>query len=257
MNLLDLPSDIIYYIIMNFLVIPDREDVITNTLYNLFLTNSYFRILVNDSIEKVKHFYTPIYVETKCGKNKIIKTYELPNGNIHGNYKYFVGDNLRREGVCKNGKEVGYWKTYHKNTTILQSEGYYIDGKAVGLYRLYYLTGELKIEKYFDNNEIVQNLETIYWKDGKIKRKNNYKDNLKSGKNKNYFGNGILQSTCMYKNNKLDGPYIEYYSSGVIYIKGCYNDGKKVGIWNTYSCSKKLILTEFWNNGHIISRTNC
>ena len=239
MNLLDLPSDIIYYIIMNFLIIPDKKGIITNTLYNLFLSNGYFQSLLTNDMGKIKYFYTPIYSEYNIDI-RTIKTYKLPNGNIHGEYKCFEQDKLLTSGQSKNNKEVGYWQTYHITTGTLRSEGYYINGNAIGIYRYYYSSGKLMSEKYFDINGLLQNLLIIYHENGKIREKIHFKDNKRSGKYKKYSEYDVLEISCIYSNGLLNGLSTEYYSSGTLFTKGCYNNGKRVGIWNRYFKIKLL-----------------
>lgn len=250
-SIIDLPDEIIYYLMMNYLIIPDKTGIYTNTLYNIFLTCSYFRsILSNGDMKKIKYHYTPNFVHRQRSIGKWFYEYQLPNGNIHGTYHHWKDGKLRRQGQCKNDKEVGYWETFGVKSGNIQFRKYYNYGIVIGLYLKYYNNGDVLMDCYYDRNEVRQlTFEQCYIDGAKLRALpyNNYY-NL----NHDYHSNGLVMNQYRHDiTGQKIGLWISYDKSGNIRVKGCYLNDKKEGIWLIYN-SDIVTKIECYENDQLV-----
>lgn len=83
----------------------------------------------------------------------------------------------------------------------------------------------------------------IYYSNGEVLERQNYKKGILNGELINYYNNGKLKMKSQIKNGSPNGKSIVYYENGSIEGKGEYKDGRKVGEWILYN-----------KNGDIIAR---
>ncbi|MBN1233087.1 MAG: hypothetical protein JXA60_07035 [Candidatus Coatesbacteria bacterium] len=87
---------------------------------------------------------------------------------------------------------------------------------------------------------------------------------VRQGNCRIFYGNGDLKSKGDYKSNKKDGHWISYFKNFNLKSEGDYKEGKKTGLWKTYHLSgglaseghydsgKKVGLHKYWaTNGQI------
>ncbi|HMB99639.1 MAG TPA: hypothetical protein VKN14_01240 [Flavobacteriaceae bacterium] len=189
------------------------------------------------------------------------------NGNRHGIWrKNFENTKvLRYEGEFFHGKEVGTFKFYqnlggkatltatrkYQNDSDLADVAFYSsigkvisEGKMKG--KLY--VGEWKY--YQKNSSQLLNLEhynnfgkldgerLVYYENGQIAQKENYKNGELNGVSYWYAEDGILIKEMLYENGELHGLSKYYSPAGDLIIEGEYKRAKKHGIWKYYENGK-------------------
>ena len=75
----------------------------------------------------------------------------------------------------------------------------------------------------------------MYWHDGQLEEKGDYKNGEKDGPWVESFLFGFGQKEGDYKNGLEEGPWIWHYETGELWQKGDYKDGKREGPWVTYN----------------------
>lgn len=101
---------------------------------------------------------------------------------------------------------------------------------SLTLYGYYYKNGKLSSLGYGQDNCFRQGTWWFFYKDGNLKAKENYLNNL------------------------LQGEYSYYYENGSILYKGSFKDNKEDGATEYYSNDGKLKKTIFYSNGEIIKK---
>lgn len=77
--------------------------------------------------------------------------------------------------------------------------------------------------------------ELVYkYKNGNIKSKQNYIDNVENGVSKRYFENGKLKSTATFKSGNMDGTSKNYHTNGKVQFEKTYDNGTPVGTHKRY-----------------------
>ena len=201
--------------------------------------------------------------EEKIDDNKLIKDGEYiayyPNGSIY------------EIGYLKDGYRFGQWFNFDKNG--LKMKDLFYDTTSVAIESVetyivnYFPTGEKKNEylarSYLDCNENIDcdvydgnqhKVEskngdfTSFYKNGIIKSKGKYLDNVKEGKWYEYYQNGKILSSIDYING--NGLYTSYYNSGdsLILSLGYYIDEKRNGLWNEYDINHELIRKYYYKD---------
>jgi len=88
-----------------------------------------------------------------------------------------------------------------------------------------------------------------YYKTGKIKEEENYKQNELSGPYYEYYRNGQISVRANFLNGLRNGDYIEYYYDGTIWETGRFNKGDYDGEYNTYFANGNIKSKEIYKNG--------
>ena len=112
----------------------------------------------------------------------------------------------------------------------------------------YFLSGQVyrtMTVKYGKANGIF----AVYYQNGKIRWKGNYRNNRLDGHWWEYYEDGTLKSEGFYQNDQLEGRLIEYHKGGEKYSEGYYQEGKPEGIYKYYYKSGKLWEEFFYKNG--------
>jgi antitoxin component YwqK of YwqJK toxin-antitoxin module len=84
-----------------------------------------------------------------------------------------------------------------------------------------------------------------WYRDGKIERVEEYKNNLKNGKSIKYHENGNIMYELQYKDGKLDGLCKKYNKNGIIEIAVTYKDLKRNGTTYIYNNGKDPSILEY------------
>jgi len=159
-------------------------------------------------------------------------------------------ENINRQ---RDGLKHGLWKDFYENG-LLKWEGNYSYGKRDGYFKEYDLAGNLtKIEKY-RNDELIYDapelatyeVKTDYYKNGKVRIIQSYKNNIPEGIRKEYTPEGIINKAYIYKSGIIvgeglvdeqgqrQGTWIEYYESGEKAGEGSYVNNQRQGEWKFY-----------------------
>lgn len=148
------------------------------------------------------------------------QVFRYPNGAISS------------EGVLKNGKPEGFWKSYYV-TGIKKSEGKYSNFQLDSVWVFFDQAGDT--------------LEKINYLFGK---RNGY--SFKYGKDP---AEGLfVQSRELYAGDRKEGLAYFYYPDGKIQQTLAYNEGKKEGLSKEFDRDGKVITIFEYNNDYLISR---
>jgi len=189
------------------------------------------------------------------------------NGERHGVWKKYFDktDQIRYEGKFVHGKEVDTFKFYtlnHKKSVLsavkvfnpnnnkasvkfLSSKGKLIsegtlNGKLyVGKWVYYHNKSKniMSVEYYNDNGNL-EGEKVVYYANGQVAERSNYKDGKLEGSSKWYSESGKLLKDFSYENDELHGLSKYYDASGIILAEGEYQRGRKHGIWSYYEAGK-------------------
>ncbi len=196
------------------------------------------------------------------------------NGKRHGIWKKtFEGTKaVRYEGQFNHGKEVGLFKFYKyvskksvlsatkqfnqtnniADVKFLTSKGKMIsegqmDGKKyIGDWKYYHKNFKqlLRTEQY-DNNGVQQGELLVYFENGIVAERSNYKDGKLEGKSVWYNERGVALKEFVYENDELDGHSKYFSNKGELLIEGVYRKGKKHGVWKYYENGKLVKEKDF------------
>ncbi len=101
-----------------------------------------------------------------------------------------------------------------------------------------------------DFNLKKQGTHITYHKNGNIKSKKNYKNDVKDGLEINYYINGNIENYYTYKNNIRNGPFKLYYNSlDKVWVEGQYENGLLQGDIKEYFINGNLNVHEIYKNG--------
>ncbi|MAD98374.1 MAG: hypothetical protein CMB99_13705 [Flavobacteriaceae bacterium] len=172
--------------------------------------------------------------------------------------KFYPNKKIRYEGQFQNGKEIGVFKFYDRNSLgtpsiiknfkadtdsvftqfftikgILQSEGNFIGRQRVGKWTYYFPNKKkMSVENYKAgvlHGELIN-----FYPNGQITEKTIYKDGLKNGPSLKFSSDGDILEEVNYVNNVLEGPAKYYDVKGNLKETGSYKNGKRVGKWEYY-----------------------
>jgi len=189
------------------------------------------------------------------------------NGNRHGVWKKnFEGtDQLRYQGRFEHGKEVGEFKFYKyiKKKSVLTATKLFNATDNTALVRFLSsrgklisegeMRGKLYIGKWiyfhnksdavmtsevYDENGLLQDQRFVYYKDGQIAEKANYRNGKLQGPSIWYSVKNVVLKAFVYENDELHGAAKYYNGKGELLVEGQYKKGKKAGIWIYYENGK-------------------
>lgn len=196
------------------------------------------------------------------------------NGKRHGNWaKTFENTKvLRYEGEFFHGKEIGEFKFYKnvKDKAVLSatrlfnkennitkvkfftskgkliSEGK-MDGKTyIGTWKYYQKNSDnLLILESFNNLGQLDGERFVYYENGQIAEKQNYKDGKLYGVSKWYSEKNVVLKEFIYVDGELHGPSKYFNPKGELLVEGQYKRGKKDGIWKYYENGKLIQEKDF------------
>lgn len=90
---------------------------------------------------------------------------------------------------------------------------------------------------------------STYYKTGKIKEEENYKQNELNGPYYEYYRNGQISVRANFVDGLKNGDYTEYYYDGTIWETGRFINGDYDGEYNTYFADGNLKSKEIYKNG--------
>ncbi|MFT6842530.1 MAG: antitoxin component YwqK of YwqJK toxin-antitoxin module [Psychroserpens sp.] len=190
----------------------------------------------------------------------------------HGIWKKYFDKTkeLRYEGQFEHGKEVDTFKFYTLNAgksvlsaikgfndinnkaqvIFLSSKGKLIskgdmNGKLyIGKWIYYHnKSASIMSTEFYKDNGKLQGEKLVFYPDGTIAEKANYKEGKLNGQSLWYAKNGAVLKEFIYENDELNGVCKYYSTSGDLEAEGIYRKDVKHGIWNYYE-NGKLVKTK-------------
>ena len=133
-------------------------------------------------------------------------------------------------------EELFYYNGNKKRTSSYQpkSDG----GKLYGPYKEFFLNGQIKLEvNYINGNK--EGLMVIYYEDGRIRERSNYKINKLHGLKETFYKKTLFDANQLTRKQQLDtrtryykgtkqGIDKKYQYDGTLLYKNCYMVGKKM-----------------------------
>ena len=123
--------------------------------------------------------------------------------------------NIKVLAYLKNGRWDKHWTEWYKFPKSKKEEKYFKDGELDGFHTMWYLNGNKQTQTEYQNGKI--NLETTFYKDGRVESQIGYKNNMfynaywgKSGQitfervgniSKSWYNNGRQATQKKYKNS--------------------------------------------------------
>lgn len=104
------------------------------------------------------------------------------------------------------------------------------EGERVGDWKNYYVSGKLKSEGNYTNNQ-KEGMWVYYYENGNIEQTGEFRSGMENGTWKWYYPNGNLHREEEYFNGKEDGIATEYSLEGEVIAQGDYLEGEKEGNW--------------------------
>jgi antitoxin component YwqK of YwqJK toxin-antitoxin module len=165
-------------------------------------------------------FAVTIYAQTSETIKDGYQVFRYPNGNVSS------------EGIIKNGKPEGYWKSYYV-TGVKKSEGKYTSFKLDSIWLFYDQAGDTtdKISYLFGKKN------GYYFK---------YKKDPSSGL--------YLWTKDLFAGDKKEGTGYIYFPEGKIQQTISYNSGRKEGLSKEYDKYGNVITLLEYNNDFLVSR---
>ena len=138
---------------------------------------------------------------------------DIKNGHF---ILYWSPEIIRAEGPVSNHQKDGEWKYYYNDSNDKTV-------KKVGVYR----------------SGLKQGQWITYYRDGRIMKKESFRNDELNGAVFVYTPEGIPLSEVWYRNGKKHGVYREYYPDGKPKEISMYTDDKKNGTENLYYTTGK------------------
>ncbi|CAM1355952.1 toxin-antitoxin system YwqK family antitoxin [Tenacibaculum ascidiaceicola] len=192
-------------------------------------------------------------------------TYFFPNGNRYAELevldsfpnriiKYFnKQDELIRTVTYKSDSMVnkvfenGYYKGYHSNLGLLQSEGLIENHLYQGKWKFYHKDGKTikQIVEYV--NDTLHGMREDYWENGNLKSTVNIIKGKHNGESLHYYESGNLKERNNQKNGVFYGSMIKYYKNKNVESERKYWNDKLIDSCKTYYENGQLRLLQFFD----------
>jgi len=140
---------------------------------------------------------------------------------------YYENGKPELEKELKNGNPVGEWSYYHPNGQLKRKEQY-VMGKVNGPRSSWHANGKLAAEELFSNGNL-------------------------AGNQKYFYENGNPKEEFSYKMGKINGLVKYYHENGKLASGGAQLNDRKTGTWVYYDAQSKLLRTEKWRKGELVS----
>jgi antitoxin component YwqK of YwqJK toxin-antitoxin module len=140
----------------------------------------------------------------------------------------------KSDSIVNTIYENGYYKGYHSNIGLLQSEGLIENHMFQGKWKFYRKDGETikQIVEYI--NDTLHGIRKDYWENGNLKSTATNIKGKQNGETFHYFETGELEETNFLKNSELHGPMKHFFKNGKIEYVRKYWNGKRKDTCITY-----------------------
>jgi len=199
---------------------------------------------------------------------------------------YHENGKISSEGIIRDGKPDGYWKTYNLKGKLV-SEGNRVNFMLEGLWKFYNDEGKLTVEinyrnglkngvrkTYFENEVLIENFKediksgfTYYYSNSsKLLRITPFENGLEHGISKEFNSDSIIIEIVEYqrgmvvnrerinrkdKNGMKQGVWKIYWDNDKTKWEGVYFNDKKNGFFKTYSPEGNLLTIEKFINDEL------
>ncbi|WP_435412982.1 tetratricopeptide repeat protein [Psychroserpens mesophilus] len=174
------------------------------------------------------------------------------DGKLNGKNKLYYDDG--KPYILANSKNDDYdgeYK-YYINKGGLKQKKYYKEGKLDGKYLAFFDVGESLIEFEADYKEdIIVGDFKEYYANGDLYSTIQFENNLRNGKEIQYYWNKQKSLEASYKDDKLDGPYITYHTNGNKKEVGQSVNGFFNGLWQSFYDDGILNSEYTYSNGQL------
>ena len=180
---------------------------------------------------------------------------------------YFPSGKPSSEGIMRNGKPDGYWKSYFKSGR-LKTEGNRINHLLEGAWNFYDDNGKLRTIIHYQAG--LKNGNRIAFDENeKLISTENFRNDLLQDTSKIYFKNGVLQAITLFQDGKEQGRGIAYDSLGTIKEINDFKEGtlvrkqivnrldiqqKRTGLWvelyNNFKTREEITYEKGMKNGY-------
>ena len=185
-------------------------------------------------------------------------------GHAYGQFTQFRYENgkVSSEGMMRNGKPDGYWKTYYPDGGM-KSEGNRLNLKLDSTWNFY--REDSTLERSINYREDMRNgPEKLYSVKGILQEEFINENSIKNGEARYYYDSGELKKIVSFINNKEEGKATEFdrdgrtitqlnYRNGFIYSEeriNRYDSGnKRTGIWRDLYPDGLIKEDGNWANG--------
>ena len=143
---------------------------------------------------------------------------------------------------------------YFNNTQLLQNTllPYFCEPESLkSINKKFYKLNYEKYNTYIQPHGVV---ETYNSDTNILEERITYKNGKLDGLYENFYRNNILWKKCYYKNDELHGLYELFDETGIIHTRYNYNKGEKDGICETYSANRQIHAIEKYRNGMFLDK---
>jgi len=180
---------------------------------------------------------------------KIYNELEYRKGEIIG-YKYY---NKKGEIVKQDNKKSGTFdfESYY-STGMKNSSGKYGKENKQGEWKYYDRNGNLESSSHYTDGK-GEGESKVYFPSGKIKRVFQNKNGLAEGYNVEYYKNGNISSHGNYLNDNFEGYWASYNPDKSLSTENFFIEGLKNGVQKSYTVTGKIVETEDFYKGVLMS----
>ena len=169
-----------------------------------------------------------------CQNKVLINELEIVDGKTLYNGKNYSGitiqkdnqDNIRVEEKYNDGIKF-HTKLFYTEGSM-QSEWIY-DNSNISVTR-FYKSGKVESKESFDKEMVRNGTSYLYYKNGNLKSEWNFKDGLRDGLQKNFFGDGTLSDETETVKGIQNGYMRIYDRKGKLLKEVYFKDGLQVKI---------------------------
>jgi antitoxin component YwqK of YwqJK toxin-antitoxin module len=210
---------------------------------------------------------------------------------VHGQITQFRYENgvISSEGMMKDGKPDGYWKTYYPDGG-LKTEGNRLNFKLDSTWKFYredstlervityredlkngtekvFSSKEVLVEEFQNKNGIKNGEAKLYYDTGELRKVSQFINNKEEGKATEFEKDGRIITNLVYKNgfiyseeriNRYDlngdrtGIWKDLYPSGIVKEEGNWRYGKRNGVFKFYDKKGALEKLEKYEDGVLV-----
>lgn len=148
-----------------------------------------------------------------------------PQDTLNGPVRYYYpgGTQVSSEGLLRDGRPDGYWKTYYPDGT-LKSEGNRVEGKLDSIWRFYSPEGLLKTAITYRSDK-KNGLKQNYDEQARLISEEQFSEDVKEGWSVQYFSSGTVRFRIFFREGREEGRGVEYDETGLLRTLFDYKGG--------------------------------
>lgn len=196
-------------------------------------------------------------------KQRERRTATLDDVTKEYNFQYYSDGRIYGYGTTEKDINVGFWKYFNANGTLLSEINFNKEGKKEGTCKWYHQNGIISNIGEFKNGQVnglmqyfsekgiltetsnfkadsLEGTYTTYYQTGQKRKEGTYINNKKEGLETEFYKNGKIKHKETFKANKGEGEATNYYENGQLEWKCGKKDDKFDGPFETYFLNGKL-----------------